>query len=197
MATDFMVKIIWVLTILIIIALLGCCGFLYFSQKNEKYSEQALLQSKTYNMKITSSAFENNEAIPEKYTCEGTNVNPPLEISEIPEGAQSLVLIVADPDASAGTWHHWIVYNIAPETTVIGENSLPNGGIQLKNDFGKENYGGPCPPSGNHGYFFKVYALDEKVNLPADSKLDDLEKKMAGHILDQGQLIGLYQRNKK
>ena len=103
-------------------------------------------------MKLTSPAFEHNQAIPEKYTCQGQDINPPLEIAEIPVRAKSLVLIMDDPDAPGGNWDHWLVYNIMP-TAEVKENSVP--GTQVRNDFRRVDYGGPCPPSGTHGFFFK------------------------------------------
>ena len=117
-------------------------------------------------MKISSPAFENNSKIPEKYTCDGENVNPPLKIEGVLKEAKSLVLIVDDPEAHMGTFLHWLVWNIPPETDFIEENSLPKRAVQGKNDFGKENYGGPCPPFGTHRYFFKLYALDKILDLP-------------------------------
>ena len=109
-------------------------------------------------LELTSSAFKNNEMIPSKYTCQGEDINPELEIKNIPDGTKSLVLIVDDPDAPMGTWVHWVVFNIPNTVEKIKENSMPGvGGI---NNFGKLNYGGPCPPSGTHRYFFKLYALD-------------------------------------
>ena len=145
-------------------------------------------------MKIASSAFENKQMIPQKYTCDGENINPPLQITEVPSNTQSLVLIVDDPDAPSGDWVHWLVWNINPETKLITENESPQGAIQGTNDFGKQNYGGPCPPSGIHHYQFKIYALDTTLNLPSSSRKKDLEKAMANHILDKDMLIGLYQR---
>jgi Raf kinase inhibitor-like YbhB/YbcL family protein len=145
-------------------------------------------------MKISSPAFENNSKIPSKFTCDGENANPPLKIEDVPSGTKSLVLIVDDPDAPGGTFLHWLVWNIPPQTTLIEENSLPQGAVQGGNDFGKENYGGPCPPSGTHRYFFKLYALDKNLNLPKGSSLKEVEKEMEVHILDQAQLIGLYQK---
>ena len=145
-------------------------------------------------MKIASSAFENKQMIPQKYTCDGENINPPLQITEVPSNTQSLVLIVDDPDAPSGDWVHWLVWNINPETKLITENESPQGAIQGTNDFGKQNYGGPCPPSGIHHYQFKIYALDTTLNLPSSSRKKGLEKAMANHILDKDMLIGLYQR---
>ena len=187
-------RIIWLLVIIIILGLLAYGVFSYFSPKAEKYFGEKLLQTKSYNMKLTSPAFENNQMIPEQYTCDGNNVNPPLTISDTPANAQSLVLIVSDLDAPAGIFQHWIVYNIAPETTFIGRDSVPEGAIQIKNDFGYLNYGPPCPGTGTHRYFFKIFALDQKLDLPADSKLRDLAGKINGHTLDSGELIGLYKR---
>ncbi len=140
---------------------------------------------------IASPAFENNKLIPSKYTCDGDNVNPTLNIKGIPQETKSLVLIVDDPDALMGTWDHWIVWNIPP-TNKIEENSVP--GTEGLNDFRKHSYGGPCPPSGTHRYFFKVYALDTKLDLNPNSRKKDVEKAMKDHILARGELIGLYSR---
>lgn len=147
------------------------------------------------NMKITSPDFLNNEFIPTQFTCDGQDLNPELRIEEIPEGAQSLVLIVDDPDAPGGTFTHWTVWNIPSNTEVIKKGELPNGATEGKTDFGRSGYGGPCPPPGKpHRYFFKIYALDTILNLPAGASRSDLEKAMNGHIIDHAELIGLYQR---
>jgi len=140
---------------------------------------------------ITSSVFKNKSVIPAKYTCDGEDVNPPLSVEGVPEGTESLVLIVDDPDAPMGTWDHWVVWDIPP-TKRIEENSVP--GTEGLNDFGKHSYGGPCPPSGTHRYFFKVYALDTKLDLPSNSRKRNVEKAMEGHILTKGEIIGLYSR---
>ena len=142
-------------------------------------------------MVITSPVFKNNEMIPRKYTCDGADVNPTLNIRGIPRKAESLVLIVDDPDAPMGTWDHWIVWNIPPEER-IEENSVP--GIEGLNDFRKHSYGGPCPPSGTHRYFFRVYALDAMLDLKPNSRKRDVERAMRGHILAQGEIVGLYRR---
>jgi len=142
-------------------------------------------------LSVTSPAFANNGRIPAKYTCDGNDVNPPLSIEGIPEGTKSLVLIVDDPDAPRGTWDHWIIWNIPPAQK-IEENSVP--GTEGLNDSGRRSYGGPCPPSGTHRYFFKVYALDTTLNLSPNSRKRDVEKAMMGHILAQGQIVGLYSR---
>jgi Raf kinase inhibitor-like YbhB/YbcL family protein len=140
---------------------------------------------------IISPAFKSNKSIPFKYTCDGDDVNPPLNIEGTPEETKSLVLIVDDPDAPMGTWDHWIVWNIPP-TNKIEENSAP--GTEGLNDFRKHSYGGPCPPSGTHRYFFKVYALDTKLSLDPNSRKKDVEKAMKDHILAKGELVGLYSR---
>ena len=140
---------------------------------------------------IMSPVFKNNEMIPRKYTCDGADVNPPLNIRGIPVKAESLVLIVDDPDAPMGTWDHWIVWNIPPEER-IEENSVP--GVEGLNDFRKHSYGGPCPPSGTHRYFFRVYALDAMLDLKPNPRKRDVERAMGRHILAQGEIVGLYRR---
>lgn len=144
-------------------------------------------------MKITSSEFGNNKLIPAKFTCEGQDINPALEICDIPSVTKELALIVDDPDAPIGTWVHWVVYNIALVSR-IEENSIP--GKQGVNTLGKKVYHGPCPPSGTHRYFFKIYALDKELDLPEGASKGALEKAMQGHILDKAELIGLYQKHK-
>ncbi|HEX8947459.1 MAG TPA: YbhB/YbcL family Raf kinase inhibitor-like protein [Dissulfurispiraceae bacterium] len=143
---------------------------------------------------LTSSAFTNNDYIPVKNTCEGDDQNPPLTIDNVPDGAKSMVLIVDDPDAPGGTWVHWVVWNIAPRTRDIGEGVIPPEASEGVNSFKRHAYGGPCPPSGTHRYFFKLYALDTALNLGANSAKQDVEKAMKGHIISQTQLMGLYQR---
>ncbi|MDV3308721.1 MAG: YbhB/YbcL family Raf kinase inhibitor-like protein [Cyclobacteriaceae bacterium] len=140
---------------------------------------------------VTSTAFTEGQSIPRKYTCDGDNVNPPLTIENVPAETKSLVLIVDDPDAPGGTWDHWVVWDI-PAVTEILENSVP--GTQGMNDSERQRYSGPCPPSGTHRYFFKVYALDTLLGLDPSSTKRDVEEAMKGHILAQGQLIGTYSR---
>ena len=145
-------------------------------------------------MKIISTAFQNNTKIPSIYTCDGENVNPPLEFVDVPSNGKSLVLIVDDPDAPAKTWVHWVVYNINPKTTRVDENSIPQDGTLGITDFGKSVYGGPCPHSGTHHYFFKLYALNSLLNLRSRATKDQVEKAMQGHIIEKSELIGLYSR---
>ena len=141
---------------------------------------------------ITSSSFQAGGDIPAKFTCNGTNVTPELQISSAPNDAKSLVLIVDDPDAPRGLFTHWIVWNIDPKTTRVAENSAPTAGVQVINDFGKRNYGGPCPPSGTHRYFFKIFALDTKLELKPGSRRAELDAAMRGHVLAEGELMGRY-----
>ena len=151
-------------------------------------------------MELTSSAFKENEKIPQQYTCEGKDFSPPLQWTEPPAGIQSFVLINDDPDAPMGTWVHWVVWNIPPQTRELHEgfpkeDKLPSGIQQGMTDFGRVGYGGPCPPAGKpHRYFFKLYALDAVLTLPTRAAKKDVEKAMQGHILAQAELIGLYQR---
>jgi Raf kinase inhibitor-like YbhB/YbcL family protein len=140
-------------------------------------------------LQVSSPAFEADQSIPSNYTCEGKGINPPLEIAGIPEKAYSLVLIVDDPDAPGKTWVHWLVWNI-PITHHIKENSVP--GEQGMNDFKRVAWGGPCPPSGTHRYFFKVYALDTLLKLSSKTTKKELEQAMGEHILAFGELVGVY-----
>ncbi len=141
---------------------------------------------------MKSPVFDNNKPIPPKYSCDGDEINPPLNIEGIPPETKTLALIIDDPDAPRGTFDHWVVWNITP-TTTIDENSIP--GIEGLNSAGQHAYIGMCPPSGRHRYFFKIYALDTKLDLKANkTKKKDLETAMQGHILAKGELVGLYNR---
>jgi len=150
-------------------------------------------------IKLTSAAFKEGESIPHQYTCDGVNVSPPLEWGGVPKSAKTVAMIADDPDAPSGTWVHWIVYNLPAENIGMVENlpageNLKAGGLQGKNDFGNIGYGGPCPPSGTHRYFFKIYALDGELPLKAGATKPEVEKAMEGHIVAQGQLMGTYRR---
>jgi len=145
-------------------------------------------------MKLTSPAFLNGASIPSKFTCEGDDINPQLVIENIPAGTKSLTLIVDDPDAPMKTWVHWVVYDIDPTINRIAENSIP--GKQGINDFRRKDWGGPCPPSGTHHYYFKLYALDKVLGIAEGIDRIALEKAMAGHILAKSELVGLYKRGK-
>ena len=148
-------------------------------------------------LKLTSPEFENNGEIPSKYTCDGQNTNPSLKVSGAPAAAKSLVLIVDDPDAmkpAGKVWDHWVLWNIDPKTAEIKENSVPEGAVQGKNGSGKNQYQGPCPPDAEHRYFFKLYALDTKLNLPEGSTKADIESAMQSHVLEKTELVGKYER---
>ncbi len=146
-------------------------------------------------MQITSNVFEDGGEIPIKYTCKGEDVNPSLDIADVPSEAKSLALIVDDPDAPAGTWVHWLVWNIDPSTTRILENSSPESSVEGLTNFGFNRYSGPCPPKGHgkHRYFFKLYALDIDLDLGEDTEKKDLEETIKDHILEEAQLMGTYE----
>ncbi|MBN1455718.1 MAG: YbhB/YbcL family Raf kinase inhibitor-like protein [Methanomicrobia archaeon] len=142
-------------------------------------------------MKLSSPVFESERSIPNKYSCYGANINPPLRISDIPAGTKTLALILEDLDAPRGTFVHWLVYNI-PVDNRIEEGSVP--GTQGVNNFRKRAYGGPCPPSGTHRYVFKLYALNTVLALGEGADRKRLEAAMEGHIVDTAELMGLYQK---
>jgi len=143
-------------------------------------------------MKINTNAFPEGGVIPDKYARQGSNMNPPLHLDDIPSRARSLALIVDDPDAPSGTFNHWVIYNIDPKTHDIKENSVPVIATQGRNDFGDVEYDGPQPPSGEHRYFFKAFALDTVLDLPRGARRQELEKAMEGHVLEQAATMGRY-----
>lgn len=146
---------------------------------------------------MQSSAFKENGSIPSKYTCDGNNISPPLSWKESPANTKSFVLIVDDPDAPNGVWDHWIIFNIPSETTELTENaSLPKDALYGKNSWGKLAYGSPCPPSGEHRYIFKLYALDTLLNLPSGATKSEIEAAMKNHILATTKLITRYKKIK-
>lgn len=138
--------------------------------------------------------FEHNGNIPSKYTCDGDDKAPILNILDVPKDAKELVLIVDDPDAPMGLWVHWILYNISPDVEVIDNDNLPSGVKQGMTNFGRLGWGGPCPPDGMHRYFFKLYALDTSLNLKEGLNKKELEEKIKNHIIEKTELIGLYKR---
>lgn len=155
-------------------------------------------------MRLTSPAFADNQQIPSIYTCDGKNINPPLDITDIPQNTKSLALIVDDPDAPGGDFVHWLVWNITPPATSptatatmhITENQIPTNATVGTTDFGTTGYGGPCPPSGTHHYYFKLHALDAQLTLPPTTKKSQLEAAIKPHTLAQATLIGVYKRSK-
>jgi len=179
---------------------LGFCLLLFLScaRPQPKIAQPAVTPTEEkVEIKLASVAFKDGQSIPAPYTCDGVNISPPLEWSGVPKTAKTLAIVVDDPDAPAGTWVHWVLYNLPADNIGVVENvpateSLKAGGFQGKNDFGKMGYGGPCPPSGSHRYFFRIYALDGELPLKAGATKAELMKAMEGHIVLQGQLIGTY-----
>ncbi len=145
-------------------------------------------------MKIKSSVFKNEGNIPAKYTCDGENVNPPLTFEDVPENAESLALIVDDPDAPGRTFTHWTVWNVNPGRKRIKENCTLKEAVQGQTSFGKTGYGGPCPPSGSHRYFFRLHALKKKLDLENTQDVNTLKEAMEGEIIEKAELMGLYSR---
>lgn len=143
-------------------------------------------------MKITSQAFTEGGKIPQKYTKNGENRIPPIHLEDVPREAKSLALIVDDPDAPRGTFNHWLLFNLDPGTTDIKEDVVPVMATQGRNDFGEIEYDGPKPPSGEHRYFFRAFALDTVLPLSRGVKRPDLEKEMKDHVVDQATLMGRY-----
>lgn len=168
--------------LLLVMLVLDCSGVA--AREGKRMSE----------LTVKSPAFAGNGYIPARFTCDGNNINPPLVIEKVPADAKSLALIVDDPDAPVGMWVHWVVWNIPPETREIAEDHVPGNSVQGKNDWKRNGYGGPCPPSGVHRYFFKLYALDTRLNLGIGTTKPELEAAMKGHILSKAELIGLYKK---
>jgi len=156
------------------------------------YNNREVVNLEVNKMQIKS-IFEQGEKIPVKYTAQGNDVNPPLEISGVPSGTKNLVLIVDDPDAPAGNWVHWIVFNIPVSVNKIEEGSVPPGIVGV-NSWGRNYYGGPNPPSGTHRYFFKVYAIDVELDLDESADKAEVLNAIEGHILDKGKLMGVYSK---
>jgi Raf kinase inhibitor-like YbhB/YbcL family protein len=152
------------------------------------------METITKNLVVQSVAFAHNGHIPSKYTCDGENINPPIEISDIPEGTKSLAIIMEDPDAPSGLFTHWLLWNVSPSEQ-IAENT--NEGISGMNDFGKTGYGGPCPPSGSHHYYIRVFALDRELTITAGESKAALLEYMNEHILATGELMARYKRTNK
>jgi Raf kinase inhibitor-like YbhB/YbcL family protein len=165
---------------------------LFLSILSVSLASQAWANTKT--LTVTSTSFKANEAIPSEYTCDGSQKSPQLSWSGVPSDAQSVAILVDDPDAPKGTFTHWIVTNIPPSESMLSENgALPQGAVAAKNDKGATGYAGPCPPSGTHHYHFRVYALDKTLAQPASRAA--FEKAIKGHVLAQGELVGTYTKN--
>lgn len=169
----------------IILCLLGLAAVAYFRRPVPSVRYAPLY--------VSTAAFADHGAIPKLYTCDGQNVNPPLTWSGVPASAKSIVLIVDDPDAPLGTYTHWVVFNIQPTVRNIEEGTAP--GMEGKTSFGKIGYGGPCPPTGTHRYFFKVYALDSELKLPTGSSRKEVEEAMITHVVAFGETVGTYAKS--
>lgn len=180
-------------SIFVILAIIGG-AFLLSPRKGNEGSTFVRSEPTMSELTLTSAKFSHRGTIPAEYTCDGKDISPRLDIKGVPADAKSLVLIMHDPDAPvSGGWTHWVVYNIPPTTRVIEEGKEPEG-TPSKNSWGRTGYGGPCPPSGTHRYFFTLYALDTLLSLPEGSSKKEVEKAMLGHILAQTELIALYAR---
>lgn len=146
-------------------------------------------------LKVSSKSFQHNKEIPSKYTCDGENINPDLVFENIPENTKSIAVIATDPDSPSKVWTHWTLLNIPPNTTQIAEGLIPENAVEGVTDFGETGYGGPCPGSGTHRYFFNVYALDTMLeNVVSGASLSEIEEAMEGHVIDSTQIVGLYKR---
>jgi len=184
-----------IIAFLIVIIVLGILFFKTSPIQNQ--TQQNIMKNSNETFQIKSTAFKDGADIPQKYTCDGEDVNPFLEIKNIPEGTKSLALIIDDPDATVGgTWDHWLLWNISPKTQYIEEDSIPSDVVKGKNSFGKEKYRGPCPPFGHdaHHYRFTVYALDIMLDIVENSGSIELKSAMSGHILGEAVLMGMYKR---
>lgn len=188
---DSQITLTLLLLALLLMFLPGCTAGEEAAQPAEEESAMSI--------ELTSPAFAHGEAIPARYSCDGDDISPPLQWQNVPAGTESLALIMDDPDAPRGTWVHWVLYDLPPETSELPENaamagSLPGGSSQGTNSWNRLGFGGPCPPSGTHRYFFKLYALDTQLDLAAGATKDQLLVAMEGHILGQGELVGTYAR---
>lgn len=187
---------VWIILVLIIIV--GAL-FLFLPSTSEAPHDVTHLTNEVSmsDLALTSTVFSDGKAIPSKYTCDGEDINPPLTISGVPEDAQSLVLIMDDPDAvkpAGKVWDHWVVFNIPTTVTDIAEATEPEG-VAGNNSWPRLGYGGPCPPDGEHHYMFKLYALDTELTLAEGATKSEVEQAMRGHIIANTQLVGTYNRS--
>jgi len=189
---------IFLATVIIFVVIVGASLLL---RSRQNIATKPLTETKSMTLQLQSRAFAEGESIPSEYTCDGANTQPAFEISGVPSGTQSLALIMDDPDipksvkVSRGIekFDHWIIFNIPPTTTKIDKGTAPTG-VQGANSSGNNSYTGPCPPDKEHRYFFKLYALDITLDLPEGSTKSEVEEAMVGHILDNAELIGRYER---
>ena len=187
-----------ILFLLLTIVLLSACAPSAPSEPAQTIDDP-LGMKEAASLQLTSTAFTHESPIPERYTCKGENVSPALSWGEPPAGTQSFALIMDDPDAPGGTWVHWVLFNIPASARSLPEAfpsdaALPDGSMSGDSSFSGPGYGGPCPPSGTHRYFFKLYALDEMLGISAGAGKGELEKAMVGHILAEGELMGTFSK---
>ncbi|MCA1815665.1 MAG: YbhB/YbcL family Raf kinase inhibitor-like protein [Acidobacteria bacterium] len=197
-----MSKVSCALLVLLVACWAGCRGSSPSRVANENVNGSANSGGEKVQLKVTSAAFAEGQSIPAQYTCDGRNVSPPLAWDGVPSNAKTLALVADDPDAPRGTWVHWVLFNLPAGEKALAEalpatETLASGAKQGKNDFGNAGYGGPCPPSGAHRYFFKLYALDTRLDLASGATKDQLLKAMQGHVVAEGELMGRYQRAKR
>jgi len=180
----------------ILVVLIGGLTMILLSKK-ERSAKKKFFVKKTIiekKIEVSSPAFVFGETIPTRYTCKGKNINPPLKIGNLPEGTKNISLVIDDPDAPGGTWYHWLVYNIDPKIREIKEGKLPKGAVEVKNSFGYQRYGGPCPPPGRpHRYYFRVYALKEKLSLKIKDR-EELFRYLEKLSFASGELMGRFGR---
>ena len=181
--------------LVLLAALLGGCGS--GSNSREIYNLTPSIPNAGF--VLGSTAFEEGQPVPKVYSCDGSDTSPPLQWTGTPEGTKSLALIMDDPDAPGTTWTHWVLFAMSPETTSLPEGVAPDmtgpdGSRQGNNSWAKLGYGGPCPPSGTHRYYFRLYALDTQIDLPSGANADQLKEKMQGHVLAVGELMGRYSK---
>jgi Raf kinase inhibitor-like YbhB/YbcL family protein len=183
--------------LLFIFILTGCAtantGLVTVSKSYQATSSPLIISNKTY-MKLTSPNFSNGDFLPTNLTCLGEGTAPVLQIADVPTSTLTLALVVDDPDAPAGVFTHWLVWNIERSTTTINAANLPDKAIVGVNSAGANKYFPPCPPSGTHHYYFRLYALDQKLNLSAKSSVKQLLKAMTGHVVDEAVLMGKFER---
>lgn len=176
----------------IIFVFLAIAGVLYYYNGASLGLSQTILSKPT--IVVSSQEFLNSGSIPIKYSCDGDNINPPITIDRVPGDAKSLVLIVEDIDVQRSPFTHWLVFNIDPTITNINENEIPNA-LEGTNDFNELNYKGPCPPTGSHKYYFRIFALDKTLDLQEGAKRTQIDAAMKGHIIGRGEVWGRYSKN--
>jgi Raf kinase inhibitor-like YbhB/YbcL family protein len=185
----------YLMLLFIMIVAIFAVVFLLQQNRSDQLVQDSLKANTMGTLLLSSTAFVQNGAIPREYTCQGSDINPPLTFESVPSSAKSLALIVDDPDSSGGVWDHWLLWNIVPRVQSIAVGRVPEGAEQGVNGWGRPSYGGPCPPLGEHRYRFTLYALTETLSIPAGSDRTTLMTAMQGKIIDQTTLIGLYKKS--